>query len=94
MESVFEEKISGGKLLRVKVNYDNNKINSVKITGDFFLYPEESIEEIENILANISTNEDEKSILDKISSVVNKQKIEMIGINPEAIARAVKGAMK
>jgi lipoate---protein ligase len=37
------------KLIRVMLEYDEteNTINSVTITGDFFLYPEEALETLE-----------------------------------------------
>ena len=36
-------KIPGGKMVRVETTFDK-KIESVKITGDFFLHPEETLD--------------------------------------------------
>lgn len=47
-----------GKLLKVFVDA-KEKINKIKITGDFFVYPEESIEALEASLANIPARRDE-----------------------------------
>ncbi len=94
MEGVFEEKVPGGKLLRVKVIYDASKIKSVRITGDFFLYPEEKIEYIEKKLSDISIEQDENSIANLIDNIVKNEKIELIGITTQSIAKAIKGAIK
>lgn len=88
-----EEKVAGGKLVRIKVDYDK-KINSVHITGDFFLHPEDSINQIEALIAGVSIDEEESKISDKIKSYVQSQEIQMIGISPEVIARVVKAAIK
>ncbi|MBM3229095.1 lipoyl synthase [Candidatus Parvarchaeota archaeon] len=51
-KSVFK----AGKLLKVFVEYDNH-IRKIKITGDFFLHPEEKIVEIEQGLVGVEANQ-------------------------------------
>lgn len=43
-------KACGGKLLRVRLLVHNNIIKDIKVTGDFFIHPEECIEELEQLL--------------------------------------------
>ena len=93
MKGVATEKVPGGKLIRVRVSYDD-VIIVAKITGDFFLYPEEAIEDIERSLFGVRTDVDEKVIEGIISEVVRDKGAELIGITPKDIARVVKGAMK
>lgn len=93
MKGIATEKVQGGKLLRIKVDYDE-VINSVQITGDFFLHPEEAIEDIEKSLFGVKVDSEENVFLNIVSEVVQKKGIELIGITPEAIAKVVKGAMK
>ncbi|MCD6171849.1 MAG: hypothetical protein J7J36_05505 [Thermoplasmata archaeon] len=38
-----EIKVKNGKLLKCKIELDDNKIKNIRITGDFFMYPEEKI---------------------------------------------------
>ncbi len=38
------------KLLRLSLEHEEGRIKEIQITGDFFLYPEESIEELEESL--------------------------------------------
>jgi lipoate---protein ligase len=48
------------KLIRVMLEYDEteNTINSVTITGDFFLYPEEALETLEAELIGTKLQKD------------------------------------
>lgn len=82
-------KIPNGKLLKIRLDYDEKKnlINDIKITGDFFAYPEEAIEYIEGELKNTVLNIE---ILNKkIKSVIDSRMIEFIGINSEAIIKGI-----
>jgi lipoate-protein ligase A len=56
------------KLIRVMLEYDEteNTINSVTITGDFFLYPEEALETLEAELIGTKLQKDIlKEVIDK-----------------------------
>jgi lipoate---protein ligase len=48
------------KLLKIRLIYDEkqNRIESIFITGDFFLYPEETLEEIEHNLRGVIAEEE------------------------------------
>lgn len=93
MQGTAAEKIPGGKLVRVKVDYGNS-INDVKITGDFFLHPEESITKIESCLRGIDRNLEQNVIVEKIKNVVDSNGIILVGITEDAIAKTLKEAMK
>ena len=43
-------KIPEGKLVKIELETTDNKIKKIKITGDFFLYPEEIISKLEKSL--------------------------------------------
>ncbi len=51
-------KVPGGKLLRVRFVLEEEKIASIRFTGDFFLHPEESIEELEEKLRGVEFGEE------------------------------------
>lgn len=93
MHGVSTEKVAGGKLLRVKVDYDD-VITRASITGDFFLHPEESIEKIESALFGLNVSDSEEKITDIINEVIKENDIELIGVDAEAIARNIKAAMR
>jgi lipoate-protein ligase A len=54
-----EEKIAGGKLVCVEVRADGRNVGLVRITGDFFLHPEERIEALEQALVGAPLSLDE-----------------------------------
>lgn len=82
-------KVPNGKLIKIFMDYNQKPsyIKDIKITGDFFAYPEESIQRLEQYLIG---SEIEKSSLEKmIAHFVKKNKIEFIGVSPESITEAV-----
>lgn len=46
----LDYKVPGGKLIRIRAKVVGGKLASVKITGDFFLHPEEGITKLEKAL--------------------------------------------
>ncbi len=46
-------KIPNGKLVKIFLESHDHKINSIRITGDFFMHPEESIIELEDDLTGL-----------------------------------------
>ncbi len=92
MEGHAKEKVAGGKLISVKVIYDE-RIESVEIRGDFFIHPEESLSAIERCTEGRNISEDEASLASEIKNILLKNGIEMVGITPEAIARTLKKAI-
>ena len=45
--NIFEHKRQGGKLIGVSFNYKNDILSDVRIYGDFFVFPEEGIDNLE-----------------------------------------------
>ena len=65
-------------VIEVELSHDEVKITEIKITGDFFIYPEEAIELIEDTLRNTRT---EKNIItEKLKEVYKKEEITTPGI--------------
>ena len=56
-------KAPGGKLVRVRLREEQGHIRSVKITGDFFLIPEESLGKLEKMLEDAPLREPELRLL-------------------------------
>lgn len=78
-------KVPNGKLIRLRAELDCGKIKSIKITGDFFLHPEEKIADLE------------KSLIGKELKKVTLQKTiakelagcQMVGFSAEDFATAL-----
>lgn len=86
-------KVPDGKLVEVRVDYGST-IEKIEILGDFFVHPEESMADIEKSLKGSRVGEGEESLARKIREVAETGRIEMIGVTPEAIARAITMAVK
>ena len=52
-------KAPGGKMLRVRLKERDGRIESAKISGDFFLIPEESLSKLEKMLEDARLDEKE-----------------------------------
>jgi hypothetical protein len=92
MQSKSVYKIPDGKLLKISLDYKDNIITEIRIMGDFFAYPEEAIEIIEDELKNSSLNRE--SLLDKINSVIKDNNIEFIGLNAEGLTDGIMMCLK
>ena len=89
MQSKSIYKVPNGKLLKISLDYDekDNSINEINIMGDFFAYPEESIESMENELKN--TILEKESLIKKINSIIKGYDIEFIGLHAEGLAEGI-----
>jgi len=82
-------KVPNGKLLKIFLQYDekNNSIDEINITGDFFAYPEEAIELIENKLKNMLL--EREHLLRKIRSIIKEHNIQFIGLSAEGLTEGI-----
>jgi lipoate---protein ligase len=89
MRSQSIYKVPQGKLLKILVEYDekNKAIRDIRITGDFFAYPEEAIELIEKKLRNTVIKREQ--LQEKIQSIINEYHIQFIGVDPEGLTQGI-----
>lgn len=80
-------KVPNGKLLKLFFTVENNLISQITISGDFFLYPEESITFLEQALLNQPL--DEKILKDRLDETLEKNKIELFGLDSASIVHAI-----
>jgi lipoate-protein ligase A len=78
-----EEKVPGGKLVRVTVM----PYGRVRISGDFFVHPEESIVLIENVLGRLDGNEPVGEIEQLLYDLIAETGLELIGVDVPVIVR-------
>ena len=85
-------KVSGGKLVRVRLTLIEKPypiISSIKLTGDFFIHPEDAIETLEDALTGIAYQEE------TIRNVVNTfyaTGVEVLGAAPEDLVHVILSA--
>lgn len=87
-----KQKVREGKVVKVEVDCDE-VIRNVRITGDFFLHPEDILEEIEKSIVGLKRNADEGTIISNIQRTTASDDVQMIGISPESIALLVREAL-
>jgi hypothetical protein len=94
MQSKSIYKVPNGKLLKIFLEYNekNNLIKTLKITGDFFVYPEEAIEIIETKLINSLLKRE--ILTEKINSIIIKNNIEFIGLDAEGLTEGILMCLK
>lgn len=81
-------KTPGGKLVTVNFEVRDERLRNVQVTGDFFLYPDEALEDIRSALEGLPASEPAESIIARINQAL-PEGTEMVGFSPEAVAIAV-----
>ncbi len=93
MISHASRKVKEGKLVKVEVEYDN-VITKIKITGDFFLHPEDVLDKIEISMLGAGKDESKEAFASQIQKIMDAQGAQMIGFSPESLALVIKEALK
>jgi lipoate-protein ligase A len=88
------KKIPGGKLVRVDVDYSTEKIEHVKITGDFFLHPDDLLEAMEERLAGVSLPLEGARLASDLQTLLDEQGGVLIGFTPVDLMEILEEALK
>ena len=83
--SVF--KVAGGKLVQVQLTPKNGKIQEIQITGDFFLHPEEMIEELEQNL--IGKSLEKTTLIETIERVIREKEVTLLGVSTTDFVKCI-----
>ncbi len=83
----YEEKVPGGKLVCIEIWPSSDKtVSKIKITGDFFLHPEDCITEIEKSLVGLSLDSSQLDLTKILESILTRNNAQLIGVTPEQLA--------
>ncbi len=83
-------KAPGGKLLRVRLREADGRIESAKISGDFFLIPEDSLPKLEMMLEDVPLRAEElKLLVDRFFRGTGAQGL---GVAPDDFVKAILAA--
>ena len=88
-----EYKTPGGKLVAVDFTVADGLLRQVRVSGDFFLYPEEALTTIDNALAGASVDEAPDQLAARIAAALAPG-VTMLGFSPEAVATAVRRGLE
>jgi lipoate-protein ligase A len=87
-----EFKTPGGKLVIVDFDVADNRLSDVRVTGDFFVYPEESFGAIREALEGLPREMSESAMAEHVRLAI-PEGTELLGTSPQAIATAVLRAL-
>lgn len=87
-EFLMEAKVPGGKLVRLRIGQDGR----VRLSGDFFIYPEEGITIIEEALSGRRGDEPLDVLISALQAAVEVNGLQLVGLDVPMIARLFKGA--
>lgn len=83
----YTYKVPNGKLLKVTVEFEEKRIEKVVIKGDFFIHPEESLDELELVLRGVEY--ERKVISDIVDKYFEKEGLVAFGITPKAVVDTI-----
>ena len=87
-----EYKTPGGKLVKVDLAVDGDRLRGVAVTGDFFLYPEEVLEAISGSLDGADAGATDAELAARIAAAIPPG-TEWLGSSPEGLTIAVRRAL-
>ena len=85
-----ENKIKGGKLIRIKCEIKEDILNNIKFRGDFFLHPQEKLNELEDLLQGMKINEINTNII----NFFRKNNVILLGIKEDDFVNIFESAIK
>jgi len=81
-----KRKVEGGKLVKVRLEGGD-----VRILGDFFVHPEDSIEELERVVERC-IGDDADALKDEIEGFARSEGVELLGFDAQVLAEVAKEA--
>jgi lipoate---protein ligase len=81
-----QRKVPAGKLVRIDAVCDGHHFSEIRITGDFFVHPEESLGGIERDLAAAGLTGGEADLEATVARIVAENGARTVGFGPEDIA--------
>lgn len=87
------KKIDGGKLVRIKIDADTD-INDIQISGDFFLHPEDAINDVQERLRGLSRGSSPDIFSQEISSALGDKKAAFIGVTADDLSAIIVEALQ
>ncbi len=87
-----EYKVPGGKLVAVDVEAEDGRITSAAVSGDFFLEPDEALEDIDGAIVGLSATSSSDQIAQAITGALSPD-VQLIGFTPASVGIAVRRAL-
>ncbi|MBH0022561.1 biotin/lipoate A/B protein ligase family protein [Salinibacterium sp. SWN248] len=88
-----EFKVPGGKLVVVDLDVVDDAITNFRLAGDFFLEPDDALEDINAAINGLPANSDAKTITAAIQQALPEGTV-MLGFSAESVATAIRRALQ
>lgn len=88
-----EFKVPKGKLVVIDLEIERDTLRNVRLSGDFFLYPEEALEPLTASLEGAPAGKDEETYEHIVAAAVPLG-AELLGFSPRSVAVAVVRAQR
>ena len=88
-----EFKVPGGKLVVVDLDVVDDAITNFRLAGDFFLEPDEALEDINAAVEGLPADSDAKTITSAIQQSLPEGTV-MLGFSAESVATAIRRALQ
>ncbi len=86
-------KVAGGKLVRIDASY-GDRLEYIKVMGDFFLFPEDTIFQIEAVLQDAPVPLEHAEMVRRIEGVLRQNDAQLVGVAPEDIVQTIEEAIR
>ena len=87
-----EFKVPGGKLVVVDLALEGGRIAAFRLAGDFFLEPDEALEQIDRAVTGLPAEASAAQIAGAVRAALPEGAV-LLGFSPEAVATAVRRAV-
>lgn len=88
-----EFKVPGGKLVVVDLDVADGKLTDVRVSGDFFLEPDEALPAIDAALTGLPVSTESAQLAAAVTAALPEGSV-LLGFSAEAIATTVRRALK
>lgn len=88
-----EYKEPGGKLIQVDFSVEGGRLTHVKVSGDFFLYPDEALEAIVASVEGSAVGLSPTERTDRIATALGPD-VEWLGSSPAGLSTAIQRALE
>ncbi|MEO5534240.1 MAG: biotin/lipoate A/B protein ligase family protein [Pseudolysinimonas sp.] len=88
-----EFKVPGGKLVVVDLSVTDGKLADVRVSGDFFLEPDEALAAIDRALTGMPEDSDAKALAASVTAALPEGAV-LLGFTAESVATAVRRALR
>jgi lipoate-protein ligase A len=87
-----EYKVPGGKLVAVDVDVEDGRLARARLSGDFFLEPDDALEDINAALNGMPETASSAQLAQAIENAVDHG-VSLVGFTPESVGIAVRRAL-